>query len=137
MPRLTNRHYLEIHYHIRSVWLDNPHPLTALSPKEQWDIHRYFMPDEGLSDDDLLTHRRRVTQFEPKTPQRAGRAYAHLLRAIKEEQEFLPVLRPPRKKYQRVEAGELTVRAVMRPVPDAKLLARALIDLAMEYKQRD
>lgn len=88
MPRLTDRHYLEIHHHVRHIWLDNSHPLSALSPKEQWDIHRYFAPDEDLSDDELLTHHRRVTRFEPKTPSRASRAYAHLLRAIKEEQEY-------------------------------------------------
>lgn len=136
MPRLTDSHYLEIHHHVRRVWLEDPHPLSALSANEQWDIHRYFAPDADLSDDELLVHRRRVTRFEPNTPARAGRAYGKLLRAIDAEEKFVPAPRFPRKKYQRGEAGLLTVRAVVRPKLDVEQLARALIEIAFEVASR-
>ena len=37
---------------------------------------------------------------------------------------------PPRKKCQRQRAGNIRVRATLRPTPNYDLLARALIDYA-------
>jgi hypothetical protein len=79
---------------------------------------------------ELIVHRRNVHSGDPSLPQRAGRAYARLLRGEK-----------ARVGYSVTPSGRfLSVRALMRPEPDARMLARVYLQMAMrdiEEKRRN
>jgi hypothetical protein len=69
---------------------------------------------------ELIAHRRAVTEADPSLPQCAGRAYARLSRGER----------------SRATAGmangrTLSVRSVVRPEPDLRLLAKIYIRMAM------
>jgi hypothetical protein len=53
-----------------------PNLYSAISVRQQWDIHAYFQPSKDLSNIELRQHRRDVTTHDPSLPQRAGKALA-------------------------------------------------------------
>ncbi|MDZ7914151.1 MAG: hypothetical protein U5O16_20300 [Rhodococcus sp. (in: high G+C Gram-positive bacteria)] len=93
-----------------------------MSPADQQLIHDFYRPSENLSDDELKQHRRHITVTNKSLANRAGKAYARFIRG--ETYDALSTI---------TSSGRIvTIRPVLRPQPDAQLLAKALIQLAME-----
>jgi hypothetical protein len=59
---------------------DGRHPLSLLTPDEQWDLHTFYAITEDMTDAELQLHRQVVKRVDPSQPQRAGRAFAKLER---------------------------------------------------------
>lgn len=93
-----------------------------LTPNEQWDLHNFYLVTQEMTDAELRVHRRLIKQVDPSLPQRAGRAYAKLQRGDWSQPVTVSV----------TKGRTLTVRSVVKPKPDPKLYAWALIQLAME-----
>ncbi len=49
-----------------------------LSSAEQWQLHDFFQPTKGWTDQQLLAHRSQITQERPSLPHQAGRALAKI-----------------------------------------------------------
>ncbi|WP_157931080.1 hypothetical protein [Mycobacteroides abscessus] len=98
-----------------------------LSAQEQWDLHKYFLLTEHLSDVELLEHRRTITEEKPSLPQRAGRAFSCL-----EHGTWKKV--PP---TQLANGRSISVQGIMRPKPDLELLAKAVVLLATAMMEEE
>ncbi len=137
MPRLTNQSYLSQRHQLRDVWADsarNAFPL--LSPSEQWSLYAYYLPQEQLSDQQLIEHRVDITALDPSLPQRAGRAFARL----KLLGERLPAYREARSMAPNRAKGtatELHVFGEVKPDLDADRMAQMLIAIHKERRDRD
>jgi hypothetical protein len=104
-----------------------------LTSTEQWQLHDYFQPSKYLADTELLEHRKKISKERPSLPHQAGRALAKLERhaARLAVQHAKPAaLSQPVQHQRRGKDRVITVRSVVRPEPDLKLLARAIVMLA-------
>ena len=139
MPRLTAKQYLPAHDQLRRFWLHQPRVFGELTPGEQWRLHHFFKPSHDLSDLELLQHREQVTKTRPSLPRQAGRALAKLQSAAAVVAvEGVRRAKAPAPVKIRRSRGErrLVVRAVVRPEPDIKKLAQALLEMARAMVQR-
>lgn len=129
MPRLTNYHYLQHRQMLIRLHCDHPDVFSYLSVRSQMDLHVYFQTWESRSDDELLTKRAELTDDDASLPQRAGRAFAELMNPSTQSSW----------QRARVTAGGhgIHVRGVVRPDPDAKQYARAILRLLEESERRD
>lgn len=135
MARISDHDFLDAHRRLKRWWDTDVGLYGYLRPGEQWDLHVFFQPSKDLTDEQLLEHRRTITEEEPGLPQRAGKALAKLRR----EAEMVAVQRAaaasrPRA-YVKPKDRQVTVQAVVRPEIDASRLARALISLASEQSK--
>jgi len=73
MPRLTTSKYLEAHRQLRQSQLDDG-TYAQISERDQVELHLFLCPRKDWSDDELLEHRRVISNADPSLPQRAGRA---------------------------------------------------------------
>lgn len=78
MPRLTNKQFLQQHDLLAHAHRDEPLIFGSVSTTEQWALHDFFAPAHDLSSEELLAHRRTITEEQPSLPHRAGRALAHV-----------------------------------------------------------
>lgn len=125
MPRLTSTHYLQLHHRLRKLWLKDHGLFADLTPVEQWMLHDFFKPDSGLSNTDLIAHRKRVTAARPGLPQQAGKALARF--------DQLSKTKTPTSKAHSTsgrKSRSFTLKPIVNPEPDAKKLARAFWMLA-------
>ena len=107
------------------LWQTGPRPLSCLSPGDQLALHKYYLFALDKIEAELISHRRNVHIGDPSLPQRAGRAYAKLLRG------------------ERSSVGTVTtstgrvisVRPLMRPEPNLELLAKAFMQMAIREVQ--
>jgi hypothetical protein len=149
MPRLSNDQYLFRHDFLYRLWTDERLLFRLLTPTQQRNLHRYYLPAMEVSDDHLLAHRRQLDRDQPSLGIRAGKSFALL------QQDFngacdtygldaviagcaIPAFMSQRK----VESGRMTLRkgcngprqvsvsSLMLPEPDIDLLAKALLRLA-------
>lgn len=119
MPRRTKTAYLVSVNQLRQQWQENVGLFGLLSPRDQRYLHDYFQFTEHLDEQELLRHRGAVSQRQPSLPQCAGRALAKFSRAR--------ATSPPSHVIAGRSRGEVRIRLVLRPQPDLRLLARALI----------
>jgi hypothetical protein len=127
MPRLNTPTYLQHHHQLKELWLVHQRVFSYLSPSDQLDLHKYFQFASSKTEAELIEHRRNVHALDPSLPHCAGRACAKLLRG---EQAPVPYTDMP-------DGRKIAVRVVMRPEPDLKLLAKALVLIAeREVKKR-
>jgi len=77
MPRLNDLSYLQQHELLRPSRGENQLGFALLSPSEQWDLFRYYLPRKAHPGQALPERRRQVTALDPSRPQRAGRAFHH------------------------------------------------------------
>ena len=100
----------------------NQNAFSYLSPTDQLDLHKYFQFASDKTEPELLEHRRSVHELDRSLPQRAGRAYGRLARG-----ERSPV------NYTVLPGGRrISVRVVMRPEPDIKMLAKVFMKMALD-----
>lgn len=113
------------HLQLKELWLVDQDAFSNLSPSDQLALHKYFQFASEKIDIELLEHRRNVHMLDPSLPQRAGRAYARLVRGDRAHVTYAELPR----------GGRVSVRAVMRPEPDVHLLAKAVRDIALKEMQ--
>ncbi|MDB5176577.1 MAG: hypothetical protein JWN75_245 [Candidatus Saccharibacteria bacterium] len=94
---------------------------SLLSSNEQWDLHNFYLVAQEMTDAELRLHRQVVKQVDPSLPQRAGRAFAALERGDWKRIDY--AVTP--------KGRAITIRAVVKPKPDPKIYARAILGLAM------
>jgi hypothetical protein len=128
MPRLNHNDYTKRHHFLMKAWLEFPRIYSALSPRQQWDIHAYFQPSKELTDAQLREHRRSISASQPSLPHRAGRAFV----VIDDTYQRAAAL-PDRKRSPLSDhpvKDVVRTYPIMKPEPDSKRLAKAFIRLA-------
>jgi hypothetical protein len=121
MPRLTTPTYLFHYYQLKALWAEDQVRFSYLSPKDQLALHKYYLFALEKTELELVAHRRDVHLGDPSLPQRAGRAYTKLTRGEKAKVG-----------YSVTPSGRaISIRTVVRPTPDAKLLARVYWQMAI------
>lgn len=128
MSRLTTPTYLSHHHQLKALWAEGQSRFSYLSWNDQLDLHRYYLLTLDKTELKLVAHRRNVHVSDPSLPQRAGRAYARLMRG-----------ETAKARYTVMPNGRLiSVRPLMQPTPDIELLAKALLQMAMrEIEERE
>lgn len=122
MPRLTTPTYLSHHHQLKALWATDPRPFADLTWNDQLDLHRYYLLTLDKTEAELIAHRHNVHLGDPSLPQRAGRAYAKLMRG-----EKAPV------GYSVSPSGHrITVRVLAWPEPDVRMLAKIFWQMALE-----
>ncbi|WP_148043351.1 hypothetical protein [Flexivirga caeni] len=133
MPRLTNHTYLHIHHKLRELWVTHPQTLSLVSYRDQLALHRYFSPAIDEPDARHLAHRRWISEAEPSLPQRAGRAYQRLGRAIEEAQPAPgAAVRTPADAPRR-----LRVQGLARPELDVERIAQVIFEQVMTAVEQE
>lgn len=130
MPRLSNRRYLAHCRFLRATWLKHDMLYGLLPINAQWDLHAFYKPDEELTDQQRLAHREHVTSERPALPARAGRSFNQIYRSFEQARDRA-MLRQPAHQPKRRDR-QIRVYGIARPEPDLKLLARALVQSAIE-----
>jgi hypothetical protein len=133
MPRLTDQSYLLQRAQLRESWLDDSKSaFFLLTPAEQWDLHMYYIPTEQLSDRALIEHRQDISDYDPSSPQRAGRALAKLRIMEQRLQDYRAAPKPARRKKKNAPY-EIRIFGEVHPEIDVEQFARILIN----YRRRD
>lgn len=131
MSRLSNNEYCVQHQFLRWAWLNEQGAYAYLSHNAQRQIHDYYQPSKELTDDELIAHRRQISERQPNLPAAAGKAARQLFYIAKTQRQPPPIPR------SHPDPREITVRAVVRPEIDLKQLSRALIELAKHLANQE
>lgn len=94
-------------------------------------LHDYFDPTLVRSEQEALAHRRSVTAAHPGLPQRAGKALKRFQMVKARQLEYVPPVHVSAARA-RQRGHAITVRAVLKPHPDMRALARAMLSLTPE-----
>ncbi|OFJ53378.1 hypothetical protein BEL07_13005 [Mycolicibacterium grossiae] len=97
-----------------------------LTFRDQVDLHTYFQFASDKTEAELIEHRRNVHALDRSLPHRAGRAYARLIRGE----------RAPATSSALSDGSRISVRAIVRPEIDFRMLAKALLYTAMDQEKR-
>ena len=136
MPRLTDKQYLKYRKFLRRLWLRHQNAYSHLTPTQQWQIHAYFRPDEELTTEQLLAHRKDITTQQPSLPHQAGRAIKEFGQMLRGKAKSRATVTSSTNK--RGQTSTIRVRSIARPKIDTRRLAKALIELenqANKHKQ--
>jgi hypothetical protein len=131
MPRVTDQDYLDRHHRLRQVWLNASGRFANLATGEQWDLHAYYVPSKDLSDEALLEHRGRITQQRRSLPAKAGKAFEALASG-----KVHAVVSGPVITKGKLAGHHLSVRAIVRPEPDLRKFAQALLGVAEDMARK-
>lgn len=145
MPRLSTRDYCQRHQFLRRLWSESTVIFASLSAEQQWAVHDFYQPSKQLTEAELLEHRRTITESRPSLPNVASTYYQRLRRIYDTastpsgmnrqllHQSVSKQSRGASHSYD-TQRGRRTIRvhAVVKPELDAKLLARLLLDMAVE-----
>lgn len=127
VPRLTISAYLLRRRQLQALWTEHRNRFSGLSAKDQMALHKYYLLTVDKAEPQLITHRRDVAIGDPSLPQRAGRAYARLMRGEM----------PTGSRTVMQNGRAITISVLARPEPDLRLLATAVIAIAMrESRER-
>lgn len=139
MPRLTARQYLKTHDRLRSLWLRDARLFSELSPKDQWLLHDFFVPDRELSNLELLQYREAITKERPSLPHQAGRAlerfWTTTANVAVKRVRTAKVPAGPRKRV-RQEDRHFTIKPLARSEIDLPKLARAFRYVAEDQARK-
>ncbi|MDN5275652.1 MAG: hypothetical protein JWN33_301 [Candidatus Saccharibacteria bacterium] len=106
-----------------------------LSPTEQWTLHAYYEFTKSLSDAELITHRRRISQSQPSLPHRAGKAVAKL--AVFTDRLEAYRARPRVRTRKKGAPYEVRIFSEVNMNIDPVEFARILIQAAKERSDQD
>jgi hypothetical protein len=131
MPRVTNQKYLDRHYQLQERWVKELVQFSDVPALEQRHLHEYYLPSKRVTDEQLLEHRTLITKSQPSLPQKAGKAYSLLMNG--------DVYRPTGGAVVtrgKLKGHRITVRPLIRPEPDLRKLAKALLEIAKDKRER-
>jgi len=126
MPRLTDQTYLSNYDALRDGYLRGGQSFIRLDPHEQWALFGFYQHHEWHSRKELLSYRREISRLNPSLPQRAGKAFQHW-QQLRNEAVVTPTQVQPAK---RRNSTDFSLAFQVRPEPDVKLLAHAIIQVA-------
>lgn len=63
---------------LSELWLFVPSIYSSLPPAHQWELHRFFLPDEFLDADQPLAHVKKAAALEPSLPNRVGKHWKRI-----------------------------------------------------------
>jgi DNA-binding helix-hairpin-helix protein with protein kinase domain len=140
MPRLTPAAYLRHRQQLIRLWNQNEGGAFAVIPSfAQRDLHDYYAIVARMTNDQALEHRAYMTKAFPSLPSQAGRAYAALISDQRKKPNQM-VLEHMASSTSTIQQGKVTrkirVLTIAKPKPDAKILARALLALALTPDSR-
>ena len=131
MPRLTSRDYLTQRRLLIEEWHDRDAiAFGDISFQAQHNLHDFYTPAEPFSDTEALKHRAAMTKAFPSLPQKAGRALQALLLGRELYKQRIATQQAAEVSRRTAKNRSIRIAAVVRPKPDVRLLAKALIDLA-------
>lgn len=133
MPRQTAADYLKTHRWLAKLWAEQQDSFGFLGYQEQMYLHDYFAPSQGISDEELVAHRKAVTARRPSLPQCAGRA----LRRLQVELEAAAAVRVPAGSSHPAGNRRIVVRAIARPEVDEDRMVQALLRAARDLVDED
>lgn len=143
MTRLTHSTYCDQRDFVRNVLLHAQPAWVRLLPSEQWDLYDFFAPTKTLSDAQLREHRHDMTVIDRSLPQRAGRAFKKLERALAvhvvemQAQTAQPGAAVVKKTKRQSNDQVVTVRSLVHTEPDVARMTKALLALAREMVEAD
>lgn len=131
MPRISFATYCERRTKLSQVWQDSRDDFSGLSPKEQWALHGYYRFAEALSPKQLHEHWTEQRTKSSSLAQRAGRAYAAFELVLANKPVLVKDMAQPvaRKRKRDVK---YKVRSLVRPEPDMRKLAKALLSVVQQ-----
>ena len=94
----------------------------GLRPEDQWTLHQYFRFTESLTPEQVHQHWTEQQAKRSSLAQRAGRAYATFEVALTNR----PISQTQGKKRK---LGKVKVESIVLPQPNAKKLAKVLLDV--------
>jgi len=106
--------------------------LTAM---EQWDLHEFFELTKKLTDEQLVAHRKSLT--DRSLPQRAGRAYVRLAMFTDRLEQERAAPKPPTKKRKRGAPYAVSVEGLVNPDLTPEMLAKIIVDAAWEAVRKE
>ncbi len=127
MSRLTPQTYVTHRHHLQQLWDEDQKSFSILSSPDQAALHAFYAPAINKTYEELVAHRHTIKQTDPSLPNRAGKAYAKLMRG-----EQAPITHYAEAPYGR----RIYLRTVMRPKPDVDLLAKAFYMLAQQENSK-
>jgi hypothetical protein len=136
MPRLTNKQYLARRAFLAKIWQS---AFIMLDPGQQQALHAYYQPTKDWTNEEALAHRQAVTKRRPSLPAQTGKYFNQLcdwMDDAAEQAAKQPATSPvPQVRVPAGKRGPLRVRSLMKPEPDARLVAFALIDFVKEQQK--
>lgn len=131
MPHLDDDTYWERRLLLCSDWATGGPALSRLTPTKQWLLHAFYLPSKPLRRSAVAEHRRRIVTRDRDLPRRASVAFQEFLdaqEAVDHDRRTAPPVSPRRGPTRgRRGRDETRLRNLVRPEPDAKLLAQALL----------
>jgi len=124
MPRVSFTTYCERRTKLSQTWHVDRSGFLGLRPEEQWTLHQYFRLTESLTPEQVHQHWTSLQSQRSSLAQRAGRAYTTFEVALKNRP--VPILQTQGKKRK---LGKVKVELLVLPQPNARKLARTLLDV--------
>ena len=131
MPRVTDQEHIARYRALHRVWLEHQGWFRYASAQSQWYLHDYYQPSLELTDEQVLAHRRDVRELRPALAQQAGRAYVGLLVGMFEGVHELGALTTVVSARGKRKPRRVCVSAVIRPMPDPEVIARAVVEAVL------
>jgi hypothetical protein len=147
MSRLSNQLYFERYQFLMTMWLEVRDLYTVLWPNEQWELHAFYQPLKELSEAEFVEHRTSIQKMEPGLASKAGRHFKVLYESYRvafaysegDEQRFrgaISQMSRQRPRHETPGKRQVSVRLLVHPEPDLKMLASAFYDLAVSMAQQ-
>lgn len=137
MPRVTYEIYRQRHLQLRQLWEESQGVFAAVDPMEQWDLHDYFLCTDQPTEVTLRSHYDEVKDSGSSLPQRAGKAYAELVRGLVRGVSADQRNRIRAAASQGRKEKVLTVRSLVRPRIDVDEFVRTLMSVADKGQWKD
>lgn len=147
---MRGRHAVSLYRHqfLHMLWsTDLKRAFLILTLSEQSAVHSFYRPAENLTEQELLDHLKAVRTKHPNLPQRAGKAYRKIEKTYLEAMHvangdaalfdaFMRERQASAVSWTR-RGQRITLTPQLRPEIDAKRIARAVYDLALELGQEE
>lgn len=75
MPRLPLQDHLGRRDLLVLAWREFPELFGTVSPRAQWEVHRFYRPYEMHTDDEVLAHVKALAESDPTLVHRVGKHY--------------------------------------------------------------
>lgn len=122
MPRHKHTTFLAHRRQLMADWEGGQRRFARLSIADQRVLHGFYRPAESLTDKQLVEHRRYIKRMDKSLATCAGKAYARFVRG-EIDTSYRATLPNGR---------VVTADPVLRPLPDMRLLAKALTETARQ-----
>ena len=109
---------------------------VMLPPMQQWALFRYYLPHESRSHEELLEHRREITELDPELPRQAEDALQEMLRIA----DALPAYREQAKAQPHAKKNtkkRIVIFSEVNPELDSERFAQILVQAGLEQARQE